>query len=386
MIELLKTTMLIERLSGVFVYFIALLIMFLLLRKAATYEKFSKILNVYLAVLTVMAFFYIPESSADLSRWFSIGAEWVEWPFSRFFIHQILTQPTPVAYVLIYFCSFVGINGLLPAICSFIFHYNIFSIAKFLYKNKLGTAKTIALSLLFVMSMGRFLEAISGVRCLVALAILANCFIKEMFSENEADIFKKNIPFCLIAALMHLFAFAIYGLRILVFFFDIFVKKGIDLSDKKKIKKYLLIAGAIFLVLHRYIFAIARKAVSYLFTSKYYYFWEYLIAIIIFITIICVLVYLYKNRKDIKMENILNLMKLNVVFIVIELLCCYQYSIFHRTVTFSAILMMPLITHFLNMGEKNKRDMVIFIISMIILVLACARGDLCAYKFFLIKW
>lgn len=381
MSEWLASTMLIERLTGVTLYAGMLLVFFALLRKAKDYKSVNKYLNIYLVVLTIMGFFYIPGETADLYRWLLISEEWVGLSFVEFLKTWALKMPTPVAYIIMYVCTSTSIKGLLPAVCSFIFHYNIFAIVKSLYKHECYTNKEIAYTLLLVMSMGRFLEAISGVRCLVGLSILANCFCKEFLSSEKLKTFARNIPLALIACFMHLLAFALYAFRIIFLLLESETAVKYNWLVKAGIVALCVIGG---IICHEYIIMIFEKAGSYLFGEKYYYIWEYIIAGMIYVLMTFVLynVYKYNKMKQIKKYN--DLIIFNLTLFILELATCFQYSMFHRLVTFSCVMMMPLVAYYLKIAGNEKKGNIILAVALVVLFVACVRGDLCAYKFFLL--
>lgn len=382
MSEWLASTMLIERLTGVALYAGMLLVFFVLLRKAKDYEAVNKYLNIYLVILTVMGFFYIPAESSDLYRWFLLSEEWAGLSFIEFMKTWALEMPTPVAYVIMYVCTATSIDGLLPAVCGFIFNYNIFAVIKRLYRQECYTNREIAYTLLFVMCMGRFLEAISGVRCLVGLSILANCFCKEFLSDEKLKTFVKNIPWALIACFMHLLAFAVYAFRIIFLLFQT------ETAGKYKwqIRIAIIVLGLVGgFICHEYVNMIFEKAGSYLFNEKYYYVWEYVIAGMMYALMVYILYSVYKYNRGNQRKQYIELMLFDFALLILALGVCFQYSMFHRLVTFACFMMMPLTAYYMKTAASEKKEKIILVGTLIILFVACARGDLCAYKFFLLN-
>lgn len=370
--------MLLERLVGVGCYFVVLLIMYNALKNAKNYRSVKQILNVYLLILCVMAFFYIPAESADLYRWRELSKGWYKLEFDKF-ADLMWNSNTPMSYLMIYLCQFTGIKGVLPAVCSFIFFSNVFYVLKDLCKNHSVLPENIAVVLFFFMSSGCFLEAIAGVRCFVALSILSRCFYDEFVNEKSIS---KTIVFEIIAALMHTMALAILIIRL---FFMLVQRSNTFL---KRIANFFL--SCVFIVLiyqygRMYIEAASDKAEGYISAdSTYSYLWEYIIGIatifIIFIVMTCI------KRKEID-KRVKNLYVFISIFVVICLLFSFfEYNIFHRLVCFVSILVLPLVSSALNDEKMNihKVKNTIYILSFIILVIACGRGNLCGYKFFLL--
>ena len=64
-----------------------------------------------------------------------------------------------------------------------------------------------------------------------------------------------------------------------------------------------------------------------------------------------------------------------------------EFNFFQRTNWFLTILMIPLIVQLLRVSNYSNSNRVIrnnlVFMSLIMLVVACARGDLCSLKFFI---
>ena len=103
--DLLGSTLLVERLCGVAVYCLALGYFCNKVGHAGDTRTVDRHLNSYLAVLGIMAFFYIPSPNADLYRWRLLSAGWSEVPFSWVWDNLVLKRATPVGYLLIYLCQ-----------------------------------------------------------------------------------------------------------------------------------------------------------------------------------------------------------------------------------------------------------------------------------------
>ena len=131
-IDFIQSTMLIERLIGVCTYILTLGYFFNKIKKASSVKIINKNLNYYLITLCLLAFFYIPGESADLTRWREMSEVWSNFDFEWFWEHRIQTSSVPAGYLLVYLCQSTGINGILPMICAFGFFGNIFHILKIL--------------------------------------------------------------------------------------------------------------------------------------------------------------------------------------------------------------------------------------------------------------
>ncbi len=375
--SMLKETMLLERLSGVALYAIVMFWMCSKIRTAENEKSINSTFNWYILILTLMGFFYVPGGSTDLARWLHLTREWHTIPFKEFFETHMLKSSAPIGYLMMYVCRLTRINGTLPALCAFLFHFNIFHIFKDLYKKHKISAETLSLVLMFFMSKGLFLEAIAGVRCLVSLSIISRCFYDE-FVNNKSIM--KNIIWELVAALMHPLALVLLTIRV---FFMAFQKKDNTLSKLGSI----FLVGIMVPVLYKYgsgyLNAAVDRAQSYITSDDMYsYIWEYIIAII---TLLVLSVFIFKREFDpekrLKYKNIFNF---SLILFLVEIMFMFEYSTFHRVNSFFTIMMIPVMANKLE-GENNIGLINLVKISVwIILLIAGARGNLCAYKFFLL--
>ena len=179
-VDFLQSTMLIERLFGVGTYVLALGYFYNQIRCSKDFRKIEKYLNHYLIVLCTLAFFYVPGPSADLSRWRAMAEPWEKADLMWFLENRVLVSTVPAGYLLVFLCQKTGINGILPMICAAGFFGNVFHMIKFESKRENVNSDSVAVTLLFVMSTGVFLEVISGVRCMLALSIVIRCAYDEM--------------------------------------------------------------------------------------------------------------------------------------------------------------------------------------------------------------
>lgn len=379
MIDYLSRTMLIERLCGVGVYALALICTYYAMRGTRSYRKLCRILNTYLVILTVMGFFYIPAEAADIYRWRNISRNWHNLSLTEFFENYMVKTSYPMGMLMIYLCQKTEIKGVLPAVCAFLFHWNIFEILKMLCR-KLGfTPRDLALPLLLFMSAGRFLEVISGIRCLVALSILARQVCEEQLDQR---IRLRNLVWEMIAALIHPLALVLWGIRLAVLFVQ---RAG---TARRKIANMCISAAAIFLGLRyggRYIISAADKAMGFIESEIYFYSWEYIIVWLLWVLSVYILYFAHRINKNEKIVPIRNLIFFNSILVLIELVFCFEYSIFHRTISFSSMMILPVSAFLCRFSSNGKNRNTILIMSFLILLLACARGNLCGYKFFLLR-
>lgn len=378
--EWLDRTMLIERMFGAGIYSLLLGYMYIQIRGSNNRYSVKKHLKWYLLLLCVLAFFYIPTESADLFRWREISSNWSLMSFSDFFSKKVVSSHTPVAYLMIYLCQRTGVNGVLPAVCAFIFYSNAFHIFNStLSKYKVST-RVLAVTLLFFMSSGRFLETISGVRSMVAFSIITRCIYDEIIEKKAMW---KSIGPYLLACLLHTAATPLVAIRLFALLFE---KKKTFTAKLAKIIFFVGLTGIAVFYGGNYIDASITKANNYISGPTYAYIWEYLIVGLQLMLIIYLLYVYYKFNYE-KRQPINDIARLLLLLSIIEVVLIGSYSIFHRFIAASTFLSIPLMAYVLENRVANKSTVLmgrIKVVSMFILLLACVRGNLCGFKFFLL--
>lgn len=387
-ISFLERTMVVERLIGVLTYAVILLIVVYFLKHSKSKTRSFMILNVYLLVLSVMAFFFIPDTSADLYRWLELTINWPKQSLLAFFKETALKSNVPLAYLFIYVCRCTGIDGVLPMASAFVFYFFFFSILKRAYVDFKFTSRQLSLMLLVFMSLGRFIEIISGLRCLMAVAIFARCLYSELVNKKPS-LFKTLILYVveLASCLIHPYVLILFLIKSLL----TLIKHENSLFTK--IINVGVVIAAITAVVtfgSSYLKSAIEKSESYLSGGHYSYIWEYLIAGMMVILIIYNLYYYFKNTRHSFRESLKdrlsvnNLVLFTISFLAIAIILFFQYSIFHRTVTFVSIVFLPIVGLNLTYSASKRFERNVLVFSLFILFVACARGDLCAYKFFLL--
>jgi len=381
MVELhywLVQTMLIERLAGVSLYAGLLGAMYLLLRSAKDHKAVCRILNAYAVVLCIMAFFYIPGEEADLGRWRDVYAEyWRSLTFSEFVENHMMKSTTPVAYFYIFIFQRTGIDGLLPAFCALVFYGNLFYILKDLNRRHHISAWSISTVLLFLMAGGGFLEVISGVRCFVSLSIMARCFYNEIYNGKPIV---RNLPWEIIASLTHSMALILLGGR---FVFLLLQKRRSPLMKLLSIAfAAVLIAGGLYLG-RNYISGAMDKLETYLSgENDYTYFWEYLLGAFMIVQFLIILSKgKWTMRRNPDNHELRNMIVLNWGVLAAEFVLVMEYNSFHRINLFSTLMLLPVAAETIEDEKNPGLDRVIGLLSLFILLFACARGNLSGYKF-----
>ena len=235
------------------------------------------------------------------------------------------------------------------------------------------------------MTAGQFLEVISGIRCLLSYSIIALCVFKENVMGKKVIL---DIPLYMFAIFMHDSCFVLALISIVIYIFK---------SNNKIIKKafyfVLLALGALFLITknHDYILSLTTHANTYISgvdsygRTTYFYFWEYLIALLCMIFMGYSLLKYNKIGKKIDKSYIITI----TIVLLITFIFSFEFSIFERFRTYLMILNIPLIGNVFsnaklnnNLFQKNNYNTVFIFFTIMIYSIAVTRGFLCNLKFF----
>lgn len=376
-----KSTMLIERLFGVGVYVLALGYFYNKIKHSRNARSISKHLNHYLIVLAVMAFFYIPGEAADLYRWRILAEPWKSVTFKWFWDNRVITKSTPIGFLYIYIFQMTGIDGLLPMVCALGFFGNVFHIIKCEVNREEPTSESVAVALLFFMSSGRFLEVISGIRCMLAFSIVARFMYDELYEKKSIV---RSLPFYLIAVLLHSATIPLVGVRL---FCSLFEKKRNLMSTLLNVIITVSVFALGLKVGEDYLDAGLDKASSYISNSGYSYLWEYIIATLSLLIIMYLLIELRRRCPEIVRKHKSSI-RFVLILLIIQIVTIRTYAIYHRFVAVSTIMCIPSMITFLCSEDakgKVKSKQNIVLVSLLVLLIASVRGNLCGYKFFLLN-
>lgn len=381
-----------ERLIGVGLYsLILVLVCFSLVGKSG--KKIKRRLFCYSIILSIFAYNFVPYETADLYSIYEYVEAFQKYSFSSFLENQVSKSDLGVSGILYWLIGQIGIPQLLPAIVTFVCYSCIFYIIhKTTEKNQIS-GKNVAITLFFYMSIGTYMFVISGIRCMLGISLLSFCFYRESV-EKKFNIL--HIPLYLIAALIHAFSAVLIAARFLISIFD---------TKTTPIRKliYFVFLGAgivlVFRIFSDYISEIMEKADSYLSGDLYSYVWEYIIAILTCVVIVCVLLKwrAFKEGSSIKL-NVWFLYE--IALFAISLCICWEFTIFHRITTYiMPIIVLPLLMTTLQTNDNMKANTnsrirsvgevssnlhsIVLMISVLMLLVACSRGSLSSLKFFI---
>lgn len=378
----LERTMLIERGTSVGCYAILLFIVCYFINTSKSHKSICSVLNFYLLILTVMAFFFIPEKSHDLYRLWEISKGYSKSQFGSFFNNKVLSSSSPLSELLLYCGGKIGVLGVLPATFCLIFFGRVFGLLKKFSKEKQVNGEIIAMGLFLFMSTGSYLEVISDLRSFTAIAIVGTCIVDEICFQKK---FLLNIPLYIAGGLLHLTAVPLIIFRLLFFiFFEHKVSEIKRITDIMDIIAVLVMIVVVVVFGRSYIVDAFDKSYSYITGNSYTYKWEYLIGFIQLITDIYVVAFL-SDTKSIGEQKNLKIMA--ICMIVFELCFSFEYNIFHRYLVFLNILSLSYVcelgvdTNVTKFHFGKKTDM-LYVLAFATLLLVITRGNLCGFKFF----
>ena len=378
---------LIPRLIGVGVYTLILNIICFSINIMK--EKYlSKWIKVYILLLSIMAFLYVPSEGADLYRLFPVMHIYTSMSPDALKDTMINTS-TPGVPLYYYLIGKLGVDGLLPGITALLTYTLIFSILLKCYKKIESRKKDVVLILFLFMSRGLFQVTISNIRTVLAIAIVAWCIYTEIDLKRSII---KNIIFYLIAASLHVMGQFMIFLRIILLLFE---------KRETKIDKFMKIAfsiGSIIVTMSygsSYVEAFLDKGERYITGGQlgegYFYFWEALLSIISIILLLYLInrVKIYKDKSPVKNNRFVSKRILNFLSVIAIFnlgIIFFEFNLGFRLSFFIMMLNIPIGLYCLKCTEGSREYIKVknslLIISLIMLIISVTRGDLCSLKFF----
>lgn len=361
-----------ERIIGAITYGLLLLIFAYLTKD--TKKTLRKILRMYAIILSILAYIYIPNPGYDLERIYITFSQYYK-PMTLHGLLELLKRTyTPTINVFYYLVSKSGFYGLAPAAASFVFFSCMFSIFADSCEKYNIIGKKRIVYLIFIMSMGTYLEVISNIRCMTAFAIIAYCSYNEIFNKKSII---AHIPIYFIASTMHLAALAITIIRFVIYPFQ-----------KKKFRLlYVLLPLTIVTII--YIFY-PNYIKQIFFTESYYksyvsygYLPEYILMSIM--TIYIIFIKIIHRKSIISNDSLKTINIFSIILFMIMILNFSEYSMFHRIGTLHFLINIPIMGNYLYLIKKKESLMMMFIISTVVLLVAGSFGNLCGFKYFIIS-
>lgn len=373
-----------ERLVSLATYGIALFLACYLMGAVAR-KQYRAILFIYLIALSAFAFFYQPYVTADLYRLREYMEWWIHKPWSDIFSYALRNSaPTWVLYSYI-LRQLDNINWLQTVTCLWCFGNVFYIVSHEIERNDIH-GRNKGLMLFFVMAVGAlFLQAISGIRTMLGISIVAFCFYRETIEEKPLV---PHLILYLFAALLH------SASMILVISRFVFLVIQYKETSKKLLMSLLVLLLGAFSVyyLRDYISGSFEYGQRYLLNkNEYTYFWEILIGLFETIQTVYVLrIFRRRFRYAEGIDGYNAIWKLCTIWTVISVIALpFSYSIFRRYTIFCTIIAIPLLGKLLENEQEINREKSNFIrlvwtLSLIIFAISGVRGDLCGYKFFVL--
>lgn len=368
-----------ERIISLLLFYGILFIVTFFISSAKDIKKTKRILVIYVILLGIMAYFYVPSETSDLSRHFYSLKFYSEMPLNDF-ISFILKKSSPLSIIYLRIIGKLGNEHLLPCITSTIHYSILFKMYMDFIKKYEIKSKYMALGFIILMISGKFLGLISGIRNGLAF-IFAEYAIYIDFFKNEK--ISKTAYLYIIAALIHTAAIIPFILRIIYYMFE----KNKNLLAKVK---DIIIISIFILLFMKYGNFIVEEAIGkgayYLYQQNYFYIWEHLIAILYLIFICFTIIMFNKKIKDTAVYNY------GKFILLIELICfsvIYEHSLFTRIQGLASTLFMFYFAYILNYLKCSNRNLKIysFITYMTIIsifIISITRGNICGLKFFIL--
>ena len=379
-----------ERLFGVGVYALVLAVMCFYIKGLTDYKKIKTALNIYTLILAVLGFLYVPYITSDLYRIY----KYVDYFGSFSFVDLWKESPwnSEVGIAAFYYAVIgkIGIPRLLPFINALVCYNCIFYIICNFAKKRNISGKNIAIALFFYMSTGNFIFVISGIRCMLGVSLFSFCFFRESIEKKFSIL---HIPMYLVAALIHPFAAVLIALRFVISVFD---------SKVSFLKRIVLLGGlglggiVIFKYFNGYVLKIFEKVESYISGDMYSYFWEYVIAVFVALVAGVAVINFRKNPPE--GRGLLNSWNIySLILLIISIFMCFEFTTFHRLATYIIpIIITPILMSVMQKDEERVEintslpiidrpitfSSCVVVISLVVLLVACARGSLSSLKFF----
>lgn len=366
-----------ERIIGIIVFYGLLLLVSIFISKNSSQKGIKRILFLYVILLSIMAYFYYPTISADLSRHF-VSLQLYSSMSSSEFINICSNNLSPGA--LLYFRIIGKMNNvhLLPCITAFIYYSILFVLYYNFIKKYNINYKSAAFSLFFFMIGGKYLGLISGIRNGLAFILVFFAIYREFILDKKII---SNVFLYLIAVLIHPASLIIIFLR---FLFILFEKNGFGFKIAN-----LVFLSIIALIFYKYNFNILDEAIIkgnfYLSKTTYFYIWEHILS---FIYIVFYVITIFIFNKKINDKMIINLGNFIMITNLFCLIFSYEHSIFTRIQHFSSLLFLfyyMFILNYLNINERRMKmySFFTYILVFLILIIAPTRGNISSLKFFI---
>lgn len=370
---------------------VLLIVCYLLVRFRSEHSRM--LMSFYLIVISVMAFLYTPDFTADLYRLLEYMGVYASKTNDEF-LQSLAASNTPVTLIYYRFIGSFELPGLLAGITTFLVFLNIFYIL-FDYAKRLKlklSKKALALTLFTVMSTGIYMQTVGGIRTMLAFSIIARCFYDESVNGKRGYV---RLLWYVLACLIHPAAIVAVGIRFFAFVWgqarDGKTRSLLSIAACLPIGAYLAykLGGGLLIE------SVLTKAEGYIQGNPYNYIWDNILTILT-IGLILINYRLYSYFKGLGQvdEKLKYMVRFSWMLTIFALLLSFEHATFVRFTQLNLIVIIPLlITNYtILQSTKNKlprlaiaygRLMLLTAIAM--LIISASRGALSSLKFFVIN-
>lgn len=374
---------LVERLVGVLTYVSVIVAVYWYISRTRSLSKRKIAMMLYLVSISIMAYFYVPYITADVYRLIEYMNTYAAMPVSEF-ISAISESGIPATLLYYRLIGSLDNPGLLSAITTFIVFSNIFYIIYNYSKNHKSNSKSVAVSLLTIMSTGIYMQTVGNIRTMLAFSIIARCFYDE--TVNEKKLYKNTIWY-LIACLIHPVAIVAVMLRLGVYVWSNIYRRKTRAILLSVISLPIVAYFALRFGGERFLDTISEKAYDYINVVEYSYVWDTVITILT-LGLIFISYRIYKHFSQ-NEKGLSFVIEFSWVLSITALVLFFEHASFVRFTQLNLIIMIPVIIFNISKITSSNPERITKIlyrlygfIVIAIFFISATRGALSSLKFF----
>ena len=374
---------LIERLFGIGVYMLLLVIACWLLTK--TTARAQSVLKYYLLALCVMAAFYVPYYTGDLYRMYILMDFFADMTFVQFWRDYVVLASSPASRLLMWCISKTGMYALLPMLSAFVCYSVLFyTILKVQWAFDISK-RNLAYVLFFIMSTSLYLSVIGGVRMMIAFSLLFYCFYRVAV-EKKLHVF--DLLVAIVAILFHTTALVIITVCVAVIIFNSRRHLAWRFAWAALLFSF---AAALVVMFPGIVPEFFEKISDYVWGDRFSDKWEYLMGALILLLLLLLFIEYRKLDAAARPQSLRPMNIVAMVCILISLGFFFEFSIFYRFGGhFAVIFAIPTLMVTLERSGGQASHLVrridfksiLLTVSLLIALISCSRGSLSSLKFF----
>ena len=377
-----------ERIFGEFLFISIAFIFYFLVSKEKDYKKIKKFFIIYIIILTILSYNFKPFCEIDLTNLQYQINTYYNYSWNQLFELMLHTSDFSRLFYFYVIHKLNDVNLLQTFVTTVVYSIIFYTIYDYC-KRKEYLSICAARTLFLFMMLGQYIDLISGIRSTTAFALFYFCIYREFIQKKSI---LSNLLFYIIAIGFHNAVVPAIIIRMLFFVFQ---------REKNTLKKLFNYLISILLIIGSVKYggiileSTVKKANIYLTGNIYSSTAGYFISFFTFFILLYLLFLFYKNhyRKKLLMPNEKKYFFFALAFVMIVLLFCFEYSVFHRyTILLSMILIPIIITSFDDLSfnyEKIKRliftkaNFIYYILLFITAFMSFSFGDMKLLQFFI---